>query len=287
MSGRDYVVVSPVRNEAEFLQRTVDSMIAQTVKPKTWIIVDDGSTDDTVDIVRRAAADHDWIRPHHRADRGVRKVGGGVVDAFYDGLGQVYMDQYDYLCKLDGDLEFGPRYFEDLFEKFEAEPRLGTASGKSWLRVGDRLVPERTGDDFSQGQTKLYRVSCFREIGGFVREVMWDGIDCHRCRMLGWAARSFHDESLRFIHLRPMGSSFKSVFHGRRRWGRGQYFMGTHWLYALAIAGYRTMERPFLLGGICILMGYFGAAVRRVKRYEDPEFRKFLRQWQLARLKPF
>ena len=287
MSRRDYVVVSPVRNEAEFLQRTVDSIVAQTVRPKTWIVVDDGSTDETAEIVRRAAANHAWIRLCRRDDRGMRKVGGGVIDAFYDGLDQIDLDQYDYLCKLDGDLEFGPRYFEGLFEKFEADPRLGTASGKSWLQVGDRTVPERTGDDFSQGQTKLYRISCFREIGGFVREVMWDGIDCHRCRMLGWAARSFHDESLRFIHLRPMGSSFKSIFHGRRRWGRGQYFMGTHWLYALAIAGYRTLERPFIFGGVCILLGYFGSALRCAERYEDKEFRRFLRQWQLARLKPF
>jgi glycosyltransferase involved in cell wall biosynthesis len=260
-------------------------MIAQTVRPVVWIVVDDGSTDDTAHIASRAARDWPWIRLVRRTDRGTRRVGGGVVEAFDEGLSQVSLDNYDYVCKLDGDLEFGPTYFERLFQLFEANPRLGTASGKSWIRVGNRLIPERTSDEFSQGQTKLYRTACFREIGGFVREVMWDGIDCHRCRMLNWEARSFHDEELRFIHLRPMGSSFRSIFHGRLRWGRGQYFMGTHWLYALAIGAYRMFERPYVLGGLCILAGYVSGYIRRLERYDDPEFRRHLHRWQLSRLR--
>ena len=282
--NRKLLVVSPVRNEAAYLQQTIDSMVAQTVKPKAWIIVDDGSSDKTLDIAQHASAEHEWIRVHQRTDRGARRVGGGVVEAFNEGLDQFDLADFDYVCKLDGDLEFAPVYFERLFEKFEANNRLGTASGKSWIRVGDRLVPERTNDEFSQGQTKLYRVACFREIGGFVRYVMWDGIDCHRCRMLGWEACSYRDEDLRFIHLRPMGSSFKGILHGRMRWGRGQYFMGTHWLYALGITAYRVFERPFILGGVCILIGYVSSWMRGAERYDDLEFRKHLHQWQLARL---
>lgn len=261
-------------------------MVAQTIRPTLWLIIDDGSKDDTVAIARRAADVHDWIRVHVREDRGKRRVGGGVVEAFDEGCSLVNLDDYDFVCKLDGDLAFEPTYFQRLFEKFAADPRLGTASGKSWLDIDGRLVPERTSDDFSQGQTKLYRVACFHEIGGFVREVMWDGIDCHRCRMLGWNARSFRDDELRFIHLRPMGSSFKSIYHGRLRWGRGQYFMGTHPLYALAITAYRMLERPYVIGGLLILAGYTGAALRRARRYEDPRFRRFLRTWQLSRLNP-
>src|SRR5436189_3614691 len=98
----------------------------------------------------------------------------------------------------------------------------------------------------SVGMTKFYRTTCFREIGGFVREVMWDGIDCHRCRMFGWKALSLRDPELQIVHLRQMGSSHKSVFHGRLRWGRGQFFMGTHPLYLLAIAAYRMAERPWI-----------------------------------------
>jgi biofilm PGA synthesis N-glycosyltransferase PgaC len=282
--SRKLLLISPVRNEAAYLQRTIDSVVSQTVQPTVWLIVDDGSSDDTAQIAERAAAQHDWIRLYRRRDRGARKLGGGVVEAFDDGLSQYRLEDYDYVCKLDGDLEFGPTYFERLYEKFEADPQLGTASGKSWIRAGSRLVPERTGDDFSQGQSKLYRVRCYRDIGGFVREVMWDGIDCHRCRMRGWRARSFRDPELRFIHLRPMGSSVRSIYTGRMRWGRGQYFMGTHPLYALGIGFYRMFERPWLVGGILIVLGYLSAWLRRLPRYEDAEFRRFLRRWQLSRL---
>ena len=284
MTRRRYLVISPVRNEAQHLQRTIDSMVAQTVRPAAWLIVDDGSDDATPEIAARAATQHDWIRLYRRPDRGVRKVGGGVVEAFDEGLSQFNLDDFDYVCKLDGDLEFQPTYFERLFEYSEADAKLGTASGKSWIRIGQRLAPERTGDEFSQGQTKLYRVACFKQIGGFVREVMWDGIDCHRCRMLGWKARSFRDPELRFIHLRPMGSSFRSIYTGRLRWGYGQYFMGTHPLYALAIAVYRALERPWIVGGLLILVGYLGGFLRRRPRYDDPEFRRYLRRWQLRRL---
>ena len=282
--SRRLLVISPVRNEAEYLQRTIDSMVAQTVRPAAWMIVDDGSADATPEIAARAAEQYDWIQLYRRTDRGVRKLGGGIIEAFDDGLSRFNLNDFDYVCKLDGDLEFGPTYFERLFEKFEADPRLGTASGKSYLRIGNRLVWERGSDDISQGQSKLYRVACFRDIGGFVREVMWDGIDCHRCRMLGWRAASFRDPELRFIHLRMMGSSVKSIYQGRLRWGYGQYYMGTHPLYALAITVYRMLERPWIIGGLLIGAGYFGSWLRRRSRYEDPTFRKHLRKWQLARL---
>lgn len=284
-SGRKYLLITPVRNEEAYLQRTIDSLVAQTVRPIRWIIVDDGSNDATPEIATKAAQQHDWIQLHRRADRGTRKVGGGVVEAFNDGLALTTLDEYDYVCKLDGDLELEPVYFERLFEKFEADPRLGTASGKCWLVTEEGLQLERTNDEFSLGAAKLYRVDCFRDIGGFVSEVMWDGIDCHRCRMLGWEAASFHDTDLRIRHLRRMGSSHHNIIRGRLRWGFGQYFMGTHPLYILAIATYRVFERPWILGGVLIGAGYFGAWLKRRPRYGDKEFRRFLHQWQLARLR--
>lgn len=284
VNSRRCLIISPVRNEAEYLQRTIDTVVAQTVRPTVWLIVDDGSTDDTPNIAAKAAAQHDWIRLHRRPDRGVRKVGGGVIEAFNDGLRQFNLGDFDYVCKLDGDLELAPRYFETLFEKFEADARLGTASGKCWLVTENGLQAERTNDAFSLGAAKLYRRPCFEAIGGFVPEVMWDGIDCHRCRMLGWKAASFHDEELRIRHLRRMGSSFRSVYHGRLRWGYGQYFMGTHPLYAMAIAAYRMAERPWVIGGLLILAGYLRGYLLRLRRYEDLEFRRHLRRWQMARL---
>ena len=284
-SSRKYLVISPVRDEARWLQCTIDSVVAQTVRPALWIIVDDGSSDDTPKIAARAAQQHGWIRLHRRPDRGQRKLGGGVVEAFYDGLALARLDDYEYVCKLDGDLEFVPTYFQRLFEKFELDPRLGTASGKCWLVTRKGLIHERIDDEFSLGACKTYRRVCFQKIGGFVRELMWDGIDSHKCRMHGWRARSFAAHELRIRHLRQLGSSMGGVLRGRLRWGCGQYFMGTHPLYALGIAGYRAFERPWILGGLFILIGYVSAHLRRRPRYDDLEFRKHLRHWQLSRLR--
>jgi biofilm PGA synthesis N-glycosyltransferase PgaC len=278
------LIISPAKDEARYIERTIASVAAQTHRPAAWVIVDDGSADATGALADRAAAEHPWIHVLHRPPGTQRRVGPGVVEAFYAGLALADLADFDFVCKLDVDLEFPPTYFADLLMRFAAEPRLGTASGKTHIPVGDRFVLERSDDAFSHGVAKLYRRACFEEIGGFVREVMWDGIDCHRCRMLGWQAVSYPDAALAIKHLRPMGSSFKSVYHGRLRWGRGQYFMGTHPLYLLGIAAYRMLERPWVVGGLCILAGYVGAALRRYPRYEDPAFRRHLRRWQMRSL---
>jgi biofilm PGA synthesis N-glycosyltransferase PgaC len=287
--NRDYVIVSPCRDEAEFARRTLDSVTSQTVPPALWVIVDDGSTDGTSEILAAYAARFTYIRVLTRTDRGKRSVGPGVIEAFYAGLETVTdLPRFTYLCKLDLDLDLPPRYFETLIERMEAEPRLGTCSGKAYFPgpantaktwTGE-LVSEHCGDEMSVGMTKFYRRACFEQIGGFVREVMWDGIDCHRCRMLGWIACSWDDQALRFIHLRPMGSSQQSIFVGRRRHGFGQYFMGTSLFYMTASALFRATKAPFLVGGAAMWWGYVESLFAGKKRFDDPAFRTFLRRYQ-------
>lgn len=278
--SRRYVLISPCRDEADYLQVTIDTVAAQSVPPTKWIIVDDGSTDDTPNILARASAKYPYIQVTRRENRGHRSVGPGVIDAFYHGMAQVDLADYDYLCKFDCDLEMPPRYFERTMECFEEDPWLGTLSGKLHLRINGKLVPERTGDEDSVGPVKFYRRECFQEIGGFVREVCWDGIDGHMCRMHGWVARSVDDPELKIVHLRQMGSSHISLWNGRKRWGRGKYFMGTTPVYALAISAYRMAERPYVLGGLGILVGYLQATFERAERMQDPEYLEFLRQFE-------
>jgi glycosyltransferase involved in cell wall biosynthesis len=262
------------------MRQTLDTVIAQTLRPAKWIIVDDGSTDATPKILAKYAALYDWIAIVTRPDRGRRAVGPGVIEAFYAGYESVNPDDYEYLCKLDLDLRLPPRYFETLIERMEARLRIGTCSGKAYVQVGGELINEGHGDDTSLGMTKFYRVACFKEIGGFVRQVMWDGIDCHRCRMKGWIACSWDDPELRFVHLRPMGSSQQSIYTGRMRHGFGQYFMGTGPLYMLASAAYRLTDRPYVLGSLAILWGWLRSALKGEPRYDDREFRRFLQRYQ-------
>jgi glycosyltransferase involved in cell wall biosynthesis len=277
--NRRYLVISPCRNEADFMRQTLDSMVAQSVRPAKWVIVDDGSTDATPRILAEYAAAHDWISIVTRSDRGRRAVGPGVIEAFYAGYATIDPADYEYLCKLDLDLRLPARYFEILMERMEANSRIATCSGKAYIEKDGKLVSERHGDENSIGASKFYRVSRFMELGGFVREVMWDGIDGHRCRMKGWVACSWDDPELRFVHLRPMGSTQQSIYVGRMRHGYGQYFMGTGLLWMLATAVYRIPEKPYVIGGLFILWGWIKSALKRLPRYEDPVFRRFLRHY--------
>lgn len=296
MSAARYLLVTPCRDEARFARRTLDSVIGQSIPPALWIIVDDGSKDETPRILAEYAARHPFIRVLRRPDRGVRKLGGGVIDAFYTGYDTVRPQDFDYVCKLDLDLDLPPRYFEILMRRMEENPRIGTCSGKPYFPAGGafdaevefplvdraRFVSEKMSDENSVGMTKFYRTSCFTQIGGFVREVMWDGIDGHRCRQLGWIPISWDDPDLRFVHLRPMGTSHKSWWTGRVRHGFGQWFMGTTPAYMIAQAAYRMTRPPLVVGGIGMLWGYAKSMAKGTPRYGDDDFRRFLRGYQWA-----
>jgi biofilm PGA synthesis N-glycosyltransferase PgaC len=275
------LLVSPCRNEQDYMRRTLDAVLGQTCPPTVWVIVDDGSTDATPAILADYAARHPCLRIVQREDRGKRSVGPGVIEAFYAGLDTVDLGEFEFVCKLDLDLDLPRDYFERLIGRMRAEPRLGSCSGKPFYKdAAGREVAEFCDDEIVVGMTKLYRVQCFREIGGFVRQVMWDGIDSHRCRLLGWTARSSGDAELRFEHLRPMGSSDANVLRGRRRHGLGQYFMGTSPLYLLASAVRRLFQQPYVVGAAVMVWGYVAAWWRREPRYDDLEFRRFLRSYQ-------
>jgi glycosyltransferase involved in cell wall biosynthesis len=281
--SRRYLLVTPCRDEAKYARRTLDSVTRQTTPPALWIIVDDGSTDETPAILAEYAGKFPYIKVIRREDRGFRKLGGGVIDAFYHGYDTINPADFDYVCKLDLDLDLPAIYFQTLMERMEADPRIGTCSGKPYFRnQSGQAVKEACGDENSVGMVKFYRTICFQQIGGFVRELMWDGIDCHRCRMRGWISVSWDDPAINFEHLRAMGTSHKNWWTGRVRHGVGQYFMGTGLTYMLASAALRMTQPPILIGGTAILWGYFKSMIQRRPRYGDDGFRQFLRDYQWA-----
>lgn len=279
------VIISPVRDEAKYLRLTMDSMVAQTWRPIEWILVDDGSTDETPDIVREFAAKYPFIRLVPRQDRGFRKLGGGVVAAFNFGVGQILNKDYQYIAKLDGDMSFGPLYLEHMFRKFTEDPKLAAVSGKVYRHEDGKYIEESHIDEQVAGQFKLYRRDAFEDIGGFVQHLSWDGIDVHTAWMKGWKTFCFYDPQAWLWHHRIMGSSDKHIYEGRLRWGRGNWYMGYHPLYAIATGVNRMREKPFIIGGLLMIYSYFLSALRGLPRYENPEFRRYLRAWQMQRLK--
>ncbi len=301
--SRRYCLITPCRDEERFARRTLEAVTGQTIPPALWVIVDDGSKDQTPAIIEEYARRFEYIRLIRRPDRGDRVLGSGVIDAFYTGYNaSINPDDFDYLCKLDLDLDIPPAYFQNVIERMEQNPRLGTCSGKPYFRrsalhgsneaalqrtpfpilTRDGFISEKCGDENSVGMIKFYRTLCFKQIGGFVRYLMWDGIDGHRCRMLGWMAQSWDDPELRFEHLRAMGTSHKSWWTGRQRHGVGQYYMGTAIPYMLASAVFRMTRPPALIGGIAMLWGYFKSMLSRAPRYDDASFRNFLRRYQYS-----
>lgn len=278
------LLITPARDEERFLPLTIASVTSQTLLPVQWIIVDDGSSDATGRIADEAAAQYDWIRVVHRSRRATREVGAGVVRAFQAGLAIADRD-WDFVAKVDADLSFGPRYLEALMEHFAADAALGAASGKVWREAAGRRIEEYLIDDQVSGAFKTYRRIAFEEIGGFHAVPMWDGIDGHEARMNGWLTRSLHDEDLALLHHRLMGSSHRGIITGRRRWGRGQWFMGSHPIYMLASAVFRMREKPRLIGGLAMLAGYLEGWWNDDVRYGSPKFRDHLRTWQMTRLR--
>lgn len=278
-----YAIISPVRDEEQYIERTLQSVIDQTYRPVEWVIVDDGSTDRTAAIVRHAAAEHPWIKLVLRRDRGQRQPGQGVVEAVNYGRERLSCGRVDFICKMDGDLEFGPYYFETLLMDFIRIPRLGMASGNTYIYSNENeLVQENAASGFVVGPIKLYRMKCFEAIGGLEPHLGWDTIDNYKARMHGWETRNYPD--LRVIHLRPMGTA-KGIVWGKMRTGRGDYYTGTHPLFEIVRSLYRMGDYPFVLNGLSIALGYLKAMLRREQRIADPEFIRFIRKDQLERLK--
>lgn len=277
-----YSIISPVRNEAKYLERTIASVVQQERRPLEWIIVDDGSKDATAKIAEAAAAQHAWIKVIRRENRGYRQPGQGVVEAFNEGLAQLEFKRPDFVCKMDGDLEFAPDYFVTLLREFEQNPQLGMASGVTYLPLANgKIMQEKVAPDYVVGPIKLYRRACFEDIGGLEPHLGWDTIDVYRARMHGWQTKNYRE--LIVLHLRQMGTE-KGIVWGKMKTGMGEHYYCSHPLFVIARCLYRMTERPYFIIGASIALGYMQALLRREPRINDPEFVKFLRADQLARL---
>lgn len=271
-----YIIVSTVRNEEEFIGRTVNAVLSQTIQPQEWVIVNDGSTDRTSKIIMKQTYGCSWARVITRGDRGYSRRGDGVVGAFYAGYASLSASDFEYIVKLDGDVMFDPDFFERLLSKFEVMPNLGIASGYGYEMRDNRLVKMRVSRDSAFGATRVYRRQCFEEIGGLVRAWGWDGIDEVKAEMAGWKVISFEDVS--FLHLKP------HVIRNKVEHGRSAFVKGSHPIYVLARGIWRMQDRPYAIAGMALLWGFFSSYFRGIGRIEDTEFRKYLRRKQLGRV---
>jgi len=276
-----YVVVTPVRDEEAYLPLTIASMVRQTILPQQWIIVDDGSKDSTGSIIDQAAQQYSWIRAVHRNDRGFRKWGAGIIEAFYDGYNVLQSDDWEYMSKLDGDLSFEPDYFERAFSKFQENPRIGIGGGVLYHYDQGQKVLESHPKFHVRGGVKIYRRACWEAIDGLWVGPGSDTVDEVKANMLGWTTASFFD--IHMIHHRFTGASW-GRWGGLVKDGKIDYVSGYHPLFLTAKSIVRLLRRPYLLGSFALAYGYISAHLEGMPRVNDPELIRYLRRQQLAKL---
>jgi biofilm PGA synthesis N-glycosyltransferase PgaC len=279
-----YVLITPARNEAQFIDLTIKSVIAQTVLPLQWVIVSDGSTDGTDEIVNKYAAEHRWIELVRMPERRERHF-AGKVHAFNAGYAKVKNLDYDLIGSMDADISFDPDYFSFLLSKLAEDSALGLVG----TPFKDKAIYDYrfVSIDHVSGACQLFRRECFEQIGGYVA-VKSGGIDhiaVITARMKGWKTRTFTEKVC--LHHRKIGSAERGALRAKFRDGTLDYALGGHPVWELFRTAYQVTREPYVIGGLTLLAGYVTASIRRLERPVSDELVEFRRREQMQRLKKF
>jgi len=280
-----YVLITPARNEAGNIRRTIDCVVSQTCLPRKWVIVSDGSTDGTDEIVRGYLTANSWIElirmPEHVDRHFVAKV-----QCFNAGYARLNGLDFDIIGNLDADISFGTDYFEFLLGKFVESPELGVA-GTPFVEDGKHYDYRFTNIEHVSGACQLFRRQCFEDIGGYV-PIKGGGIDwtaVTTARMKGWKTRTFTEKVC--DHHRKIGTGGANSLWAWFKHGRKDYFLGGHPLWQLFRSLYQLKNRPYILAGLLLFVGYGWAGITRVERPISKELMAFHRKEQMNRLKQF
>ena len=277
-----YVIVTCARDEAKYINQTIKSVINQTIRPSQWIIVDDGSSDSTGKIIDSYAARHDWITPIHRTNRGFRSAGYGVIEAFYDGYNYIRIDGWNYIVKLDGDLEFDADYFEKCFRKFKENSQLGIGGGDIHnVGTNGKLVREKNPVFHVRGATKIYTKECWERIGSLIKAPGWDTIDELKANQQGFETKTFAD--IRLLQLKNTGSAYGPW----RDWvknGKANYISCYHPIFMIIKCVIRIFDRPLFIASAGLFWGFFSGYIYKVEKISDQELKKYIQSQQLKKL---
>ena len=279
-----YVLVTSARNEAKFIEDTIRSVVNQTFLPERWVIVDDGSTDRTAEIVESYLEAYPWIELMRRPNRPDRSFTGKAL-AVSAALERLESIRFEVVGNLDADVSFEPDYMGFLMEKFAGDRELGVA-GTPFMEKGyDSSRDSFEGENYVAGPCQLFRYACFQEIGGYVhsRSGGVDWIAVMQARMQGWKVRSFPEK--RFHHHRSMGTAEKGKLAALFAYGQKDYWLGGSPIWQLFRVAYRVTKKPYVTGGLALLFGYGWAALKRTPRPVSEELVRFHRRDQMQKLK--
>lgn len=282
----DYVIITPAYNEEKHIAKTIDSVLSQTILPRLWVIVDDGSTDGTADVIKRKAERHPWIRYVFRPKTHGQTYFASGVHAILAGIEEIIAIPFDYIAILDADISLFGSYYETIFQLFSQDPKLGIASGNSADRIGER-IKKHLYDRRSCGKAiMVFRRQCYDDIGGLM-PMKYGGEDtcaCFAARMKGWKAWAFHE--LLVMHNKPLGTGPSSnLLKIRFRQGVGEYFLATHPLFMLAKSLRRCIrESPILIGGLARMAGFVYAHCMGEERQIPENLVRYIRREQVSRV---
>jgi biofilm PGA synthesis N-glycosyltransferase PgaC len=274
MTELTYALVTPVRDEELNLRRLAAAVTSQETAPNTWVIVDNGSRDGTIELARELQRRHPWVRVFSSPPTEVAEPGGPVVRAFHAGLKEL-KEPVDVVVKLDADVSFEPDYFRRLLNEFSSNSRLGIASGECLEQKAGRWRIRPVTEGHARGATRAYRWQCLQEVLPLPERFGWDTVDEVKANVLGWTTGTI--PGVRFHHHRPVGARDGAPWSRSVRQGSGAHYMGYRFPYLLARTIHRSLRNPAALG---MLVGYFGAVARRSERYEDRAVLEHLRQRQ-------
>lgn len=279
-----YVLITPAHNEAADIEKTIESVIRQTTLPQRWVIVSDGSTDETADIVRRYLTDHAWMELVERPKREERHF-AAKVEAFNAGFDLLSELDYDVIGNIDGDVSFEPDYLEFLLDRLVENPSLGVVGTDYTEGEFHSFRDSYINPQHVNGQCQIFRRECFEDVGGYIpnRGGGIDWIAVTTARMKGWETRSYSERS--FCHHRPMGTASTSVMGARIHYGKKDYFLGGHPLWQLFRGVFQMTKKPYILGGLGLLLGYFSCLIMRADRPISEELMNFHRAEQMERLR--
>lgn len=278
-----YMLITPARNEAQFIEKTILSVVAQTIRPVRWIIVSDGSTDGTDEIVKQFLVENQWIELVRMPERRDRHF-AAKAHCFNGGYQKVGNSSYEVIGNLDADITFENDYFEFLLRKFEEDPGLGVA-GTPFVEGEESYDYRFTSVEHVSGACQLFRRQCFEEVGGY-RPIKGGGIDwvaVTTARMKGWKTRTFTEKVC--YHHRPMGTASSGKLKAWYNLGKQDYYLGGHPLWELFRSCLQVRNKPYFLGGVLLLTGYAWAFISRTKRPIDPQLVAFHQREQMQRLR--
>ncbi len=281
-----YVLITPARNEAQFIDLTLQSVVSQTARPERWVIVSDGSTDGTDEIVGKYAAEYPWIELIRMPERRERNF-AGKVHAFNAGYAKVQGLPYEVIANLDADISFDRDYFAFLLRKLAEDPALGLV-GTPFREGSDRMYDYRfVSIEHVSGACQVFRRECFEQVGGYVpvKGGCIDHIAVVTARMKGWKTRTFTEKICQ--HHRPIGTAIQGGVMTRFKGGAKDYAIGNHPIWELCRCAYQMTKRPVVVGGLVLGSGYLWEFMRRAERPVSPELVDFYRREQMHRLKIF